>query len=125
MSGCRRALPRWHNSIQAVTARWRSVSSWSNRFVSVSALALLAACQSAPPRASSAPAQDQHTAAAESRSAASGAAPDSAPIPERAAQQYAQALQLMKSGRHTDAELEFQQLVVGYPQLTGPQLNLG
>jgi tetratricopeptide (TPR) repeat protein len=101
------------------------VSSWSNRFVSVSALTLLAACQSAPPRATSAPAQDRHPAAAESGTTAGVAAPDTAPIPERAAQQYAQALELMKSGRNTDAELEFQQLVAGYPQLTGPQLNLG
>ena len=31
----------------------------------------------------------------------------------------------MKSGRATDAELEFKQLAAGYPQLTGPQLNLG
>jgi tetratricopeptide (TPR) repeat protein len=46
-------------------------------------------------------------------------------VPERAAQQYAQALQLMKSGKFTDAELEFKELVVGYPQFTGPQLNLG
>ena len=47
------------------------------------------------------------------------------PIPARAAQQYAQALQLMKSGRNTDAELEFKQLSVAYPQFAGPQLNLG
>jgi tetratricopeptide (TPR) repeat protein len=46
-------------------------------------------------------------------------------VPERAAQQYAQALQLMKSGRNTDAELDFKELVVEYPQLSGPQLNLG
>ena len=50
---------------------------------------------------------------------------EAAPVPERAAQQYAEALLLMKSGRFTDAELEFKELVVGYPQLTGPQLNLG
>ena len=50
---------------------------------------------------------------------------EAAPIPERATQQYAQALQLMKSGRNTDAELELKELVIGYPQLTGPQLNLG
>ena len=100
------------------------MSSWSNRFVSVSALALLAACQSAPPRASSRPVPDPHAAAAES-GAASAAPPDAAPVPVRAAQQYAEALDLMKSGRNTDAELEFQQLVAGYPQLTGPQLNLG
>jgi len=34
-------------------------------------------------------------------------------------------LQLMKSGRNTDAELEFKELAVEYPQLSGPQLNLG
>ena len=51
MSGCRRALPRWRNSIQADTARWKSVSSWSNRFVSIGALALLGGgCHSAPPQ---------------------------------------------------------------------------
>jgi tetratricopeptide (TPR) repeat protein len=95
------------------------VSSWSNRFVSAAALALLAACHSAPPRASSVAAESQPAAEAATAPA------DTSPIPERAAQQYAQALQLMKSGRNTDAELEFQQLVAGYPQLTGPQLNLG
>jgi tetratricopeptide (TPR) repeat protein len=50
---------------------------------------------------------------------------DTTPIPDRAAQQYAQALQLMKSGRNTDAELEFKQLAAGYPKFAGPQLNLG
>jgi tetratricopeptide (TPR) repeat protein len=115
------------------------VSSWSNPFVSLGALALLAACQSAPPRAFSAPAPAERSAgaplpvkaiAATSASAPGGAAGssapvDAAPIPTRATQQYAQALQLMKSGRNADAELEFKELAVGYPQLTGPQLNLG
>jgi TolA-binding protein len=40
------------------------------------------------------------------------AAADSTPIPPRAAQQYSQALQMMKSNRLTDAELEFKQLTV-------------
>ena len=31
----------------------------------------------------------------------------------------------MKAGRNADAELEFKQLVIGYPQFAGPQLNLG
>jgi tetratricopeptide (TPR) repeat protein len=53
------------------------------------------------------------------------AASSAAPVPERAAQQFAEALQLMKSGRNSDAELEFKELVVEYPQLSGPQLNLG
>jgi len=31
----------------------------------------------------------------------------------------------MKAGRNSDAELEFKELAVGYPQFAGPQLNLG
>ena len=114
------------------------MSSWSNRFVSVGAFALLAACHSEPPRASSVSAPVETEASAAANSGVTGAAGAStaatgtataggaaAPIPEGAAQQYAQALQLMKSGRDTDAELELKQLAIGYPQLTGPQLNLG
>jgi tetratricopeptide (TPR) repeat protein len=116
------------------------VSSWSNRFVSIGGLALLAACHSAPLKAARAPGPVEAVAAAPAsantaaRPPAGTAAPaaagnatpvEAAPIPERATQQYAQALQLMKSGRNTDAELELKELVIGYPQLTGPQLNLG
>ena len=32
---------------------------------------------------------------------------------------------MMKSGRITDAELEFKQLAFAYPQFAGPQVNLG
>ena len=112
------------------------MSSWSNRFVSIGWFALLAACHSAPPRAFGAPAPVERatastaattaTAAGAPGGTASKAAPvDATPISERATQQYAQALELMKSGRNTDAELELKELIVGYPQLTGPQLNLG
>jgi tetratricopeptide (TPR) repeat protein len=95
------------------------VNSRSNRFVSLGALALLAGCQSAPVQPARAPAPD---------TAVSPPAPGSAEpvaIPPRAAQQYAQALELMKSGSNTDAELEFKQLIAAYPQFAGPQLNLG
>lgn len=120
------------------------MSSWSKLFVSLGALALLAACHSAPPKPApvQTPAAAKPGAAAPTNAAASGAAasavpaaqpgatgaivaPDATPIPPRATQQYNQALQLMKSGRNTDAELEFKQLLAGYPQLTGPQVNLG
>jgi tetratricopeptide (TPR) repeat protein len=84
----------------------------------MSALALLAACHSAPPKPAPAPAPVEEKAA-------NTAAPVLEPIPPRATQQFAQALQLMKAGRNTDAELEFKQLAVAYPQLSGPQLNLG
>jgi tetratricopeptide (TPR) repeat protein len=104
---------------------------------------MLAACHSAPPRPATAPVETRAPAAAAGTptAAAAASAPgaagasggtngaaatvDTTPIPERAAQAYAQALQLMKSGRNTDAELEFKELIVAYPQLTGPQVNLG
>jgi tetratricopeptide (TPR) repeat protein len=50
---------------------------------------------------------------------------DTVAIPPRAAQQYSQALDMMKSGRNTDAQLEFKQLASVYPQFAGPQMNLG
>jgi tetratricopeptide (TPR) repeat protein len=87
------------------------VSSKLNRFVSLTALVLLAGCHSAPPK----PAAPKPAAPA---------APQ-APVPERAAQQYAQALAMMKSGRNTDAELEFKQLALAYPEFAGPDVNLG
>ena len=117
-----------------------------NRFASLGALALLAGCHSAPVQPARAPASAAHAAPASApqpilatstggpnASTAAGGVPaggtaaaaDAAPIPARAAQQYNQALQLMKSGRNTDAELEFKQLIVAYPQFAGPQLNLG
>ncbi|HME40934.1 MAG TPA: tetratricopeptide repeat protein [Steroidobacteraceae bacterium] len=34
-------------------------------------------------------------------------------------------MQFMRAGRNTDAELEFKQLLISYPQFTGPQVNLG
>jgi tetratricopeptide (TPR) repeat protein len=104
-------------------------------------IALLAGCHSTPaqpPRAQAQQPAPVQAAGAPHTSAGSAAAPvnstnvaaggpvaPDAPIPPRAAQQYSQALQLMKSGRTTDAELEFQQLTVAYPQFAGPQLNLG
>ena len=32
---------------------------------------------------------------------------------------------MMKSGRMNDAELEFKQLALAYPDLAGPEVNLG
>jgi tetratricopeptide (TPR) repeat protein len=102
------------------------VNSRLNQFASIGACALLAACQSAPvePSRAAVPVGVAPVAAASTPGAAAGPA-ESVPIPPRAAQQYDQALQMMKSGRKTDAELEFKQLIVAYPQFAGPQLNLG
>jgi tetratricopeptide (TPR) repeat protein len=131
------------------------VSRWSNRFVNLSALVLLAACQSTP-RAEAPDAAPSESTAVESHpagaAAGSGAAPaaaapsapgaapakaaagapiilgapaNDAPVPERAAQQYADALKLMRGGRTGDAELDFKQLAAAYPQFAGPEANLG
>lgn len=48
-----------------------------------------------------------------------------APVPDRAAQQYAHALQLIKSGQSGEAEAEFKHLATAYPDYAGPQVNLG
>ena len=40
-------------------------------------------------------------------------------------QQFAQAVALLESGRLTDAELEFKQLALAYPQSAAPSINLG
>jgi tetratricopeptide (TPR) repeat protein len=121
------------------------VNRWSNRFVSLSWLILLAACHSTPreepPAAAqkvSAPAGPNGAAAAGNAAGANGTAAAGTgsgagnaagaatqPVPDRAAQQYADALRLMKAGRATDAELEFKQLTLAYPEFPGPQLNLG
>ncbi|HEY0801171.1 MAG TPA: hypothetical protein VGD54_10020, partial [Steroidobacteraceae bacterium] len=78
-----------------------------NQFASLGACALLAGCHSAPaqPSRAAAPVGVAPVAAASTPSA------EPVAIPTRAAQQYEQALQMMKSGRKTDAELEFKQLI--------------
>jgi tetratricopeptide (TPR) repeat protein len=98
--------------------------------------ALLAACGSTPsaqPAAHETPVPAAPTASAAAAAPGSTQPPGAAqppaaaptPIPDRAAQQYAQAMQLMKAGRTTDAELEFKQLSLAYPEFAGPQINLG
>ncbi len=127
------------------------MSRWSNRFVSLSALLLLAACQSTPRAEAPEAAPSESTASAShspggagdggaapaapgavSAKAATGGVPvilgapaNDAPVPERAAQQFADALKLMRAGRTGDAELQFKQLAAAYPQFAGPDANLG
>jgi tetratricopeptide (TPR) repeat protein len=130
------------------------VSRWSNRFVSLLSLSggvliLVAACQSTP-REESPPAAHDSVAAKDSEvtrdpgtardagvakdsgapapgstTANNAAAASAAPVPNQAAQQYADALKLMKAGRVRDAEVQFKQLSAAYPQFAGPEVNLG
>jgi tetratricopeptide (TPR) repeat protein len=109
-------------------ARQKSVSSRSTQFASAVIVALLAACHGAPPKqvaAKPAPVAASTASAPAAANTPAASLGSDAPVPPRAAQQYSQALQMMKSGRSTDAELEFKQLTVAYPQFAGPQLNLG
>lgn len=117
-------------------ARWRSVRRWPNRFVSLGAAALLTACHSMPPTPLSSlhlPATATATGgppaaavAADSTTAHSADRPaENAPVSVEAAQQYAEALQLMKSGRTAEAESHLKQLAQRQPTLSGPEVNLG
>lgn len=83
-------------------------------------LLLLAGCASAPPPAP-APASDTAVAVG----------PDGKPlvqppvVPERAVQQFAQAMSMIEANRLTDAELELKQLALAYPEFAAPSINLG
>ena len=94
------------------------MSNWSNRFARIALPALLAACGSTPSSA-------QPPSTAQPPNTAQPPAAAVTPIPDRAAQQYAQAMQLMKAGRTADAEVQFKQLSLAYPEFAGPQINLG
>jgi tetratricopeptide (TPR) repeat protein len=115
------------------------VSRSSNPFVSAGLCVLLTACGSTPReeapgvgREVSAPeaASDGLPATAGAARPGGAAAPGAAnapgaPVPARAAQQYTEALRLMKEGRGTEAETQFKQLAAAYPDLAGPEVNLG
>jgi tetratricopeptide (TPR) repeat protein len=45
-------------------------------------------------------------------------------VPPRAVAEFARAVALMQSGNASEAELEFRQLAAGYPELSGPHVNL-
>jgi Flp pilus assembly protein TadD len=80
--------------------------------------------RSGAPSAPNAPSDPVGTAPPQAASTAPGL---SVPveIPARAAADFARAVGLMRAGNASEAELEFQQLAAGYPQLAGPHVNLG
>ncbi|HEU4627211.1 MAG TPA: tetratricopeptide repeat protein [Steroidobacteraceae bacterium] len=72
-------------------------------------------------------ASDSGAAAATPGAAPPGAAQASAPVvvPKRALADFDRAVALMRAGNATEAELEFKQLSLNYPQLSSPRVNLG
>jgi len=67
------------------------------------------------------------TPAAQTGTAAPAALPQASPPPPppRASADFARALELLRSGKDEEAELEFQQVATGYPQYAGALVNLG
>ena len=92
--------------------------------VSIAVALLLAACGSAPSRPTEA--SSEPVAAAKPGSAASGAASNaSVPVTPRGKADFDRAVGLMRSGNTTEAELEFKQVALQFPQLATPYVNLG
>ena len=90
----------------------RSTSKNCAEALSLALALIIGGCASAPPAPVAQPAD-------------ATAAPAEPVIPERASQQFAQALALLQAGKLTDAELELKQLTLAYPEYPGPFVNLG
>jgi Tfp pilus assembly protein PilF len=94
---------------------------------------LLAACGSAPPtkptEAASAPVDAAGKGGAKAGTAgAPGAAPGAVPnvpVTARGKADFDRAVGFMRSGNNTEAELEFKQVALQFPQLSAPYVNLG
>jgi Flp pilus assembly protein TadD len=109
----------------------RRCSNWGALFATT---LLGAACSTAPvarTAATAAPAEVPSApvapAAADASAGLAGAAavPVAPPAPPRALADFARAVQLVKSGKDEEAELEFQQIATGYPAYPGALVNLG
>jgi Tfp pilus assembly protein PilF len=87
---------------------------------------LLAGCESAPPVSQPAGAAASASGAGQSGSAAPGAggAPNIAVTP-RGKADFDRAVGFMRAGNTTEAELEFKQVALQFPQLSAPYVNLG
>lgn len=64
-------------------------------------------------------------ASAPGTSGAAAAGNPTAEIPKRAVADFDRAVGMMRSGNATEAELEFKQISISYPQLSAPYVNLG
>ena len=102
---------------------------------SVAAALLLVACGSAPSKpkeASSEPVTAGKPGTAAPGQAGTNAAPGASPgstapvaVTARGKADFDRAVGLMRSGNNTEAELEFKQVALQFPQLAAPYVNLG
>jgi tetratricopeptide (TPR) repeat protein len=83
---------------------------------------LLAACSSAPSKPTESASQPVDATASGPSAAGDGAA---APVTERGKADFDRAVGFMKAGNTTEAELEFKQVALQFPQLSSPYVNLG
>jgi Tfp pilus assembly protein PilF len=90
--------------------------------VCMAATLLLAACGSAPPpKPTEAP---PAPVAAGAKTGAPGAVAN-VPVTPRGKADWDRAVGFMRSGNNTEAELEFKQVALQFPQLSAPYVNLG
>ncbi len=145
----RRSIERWlpRGGLHPAPAG-RVVASVIRGLACVALSVVVCACASSPPgeppsgtkpATAAAAAAEQNVGAAKNAppgsaqagpGAASAGAAASAPaapteIPRRAVADFDRAVGMMRSGNATEAELEFKQISVSYPQLSAPYVNLG
>ena len=90
---------------------------------------LLAGCGSAPPaKPTEASSEPVTPSAGKPGATALGAAPGAVPnvpVTARGKADFDRAVGFMRSGNNTEAELEFKQVALQFPQLSAPYVNLG
>jgi tetratricopeptide (TPR) repeat protein len=87
---------------------------------------LSAACGSAPTKPTEAASQPVAAASKAAANAPPGAAPNTpVPVTQRGQADFERAVGFMRSGNNTEAELEFKQVALQFPQLAAPYVNLG
>ena len=135
-SACRHA----HSSLHAVAgAAGRGRLPLVGVLLPAIATVLLAACGSAPkkpteeapqPVTSAVPAAAGKQGAAGAKAGTSGtagapAAAPSVPVTARGKADFDRAVGFMRAGNNTEAELEFKQVALQFPQIAAPYVNLG
>ena len=100
----------------------------TNSLAAVAVALLLAGCGSAPPKKATESPSEPVAADAGKAGAATGAKGSNitpVPVTARGKADFDRAVGFMRSGNNTEAELEFKQVALQFPQLSAPYVNLG